>query len=105
MLKAHLRLEGIEHGLDDEAFAQHDLVSHGHQVVPHVRRIPVMRCRPRCQSLRNSSRPMSPLSAYSLPARWRVIASRTVLSAVLPGVIFSAMIWPLWLITKCSVRP
>src|SRR3954452_16171755 len=36
MLKAHLRLEGIKDGFDDEALAQHDLVSHGHQVVPHV---------------------------------------------------------------------
>src|SRR3954469_338643 len=36
MLKAHLRLEGIQDGFDDEALAQHDLVSHGHQVVPHV---------------------------------------------------------------------
>jgi hypothetical protein len=24
---------------------------------------------------------------------------------MLPGVIVSAMIWPLWLITKCSLRP
>ena len=31
MLKAHLRLEGIEDGFDDEAFAQHDLVGQGHQ--------------------------------------------------------------------------
>src|SRR3954452_18763976 len=36
MLKAHLRLEGIKDGFDDEALAQHDFVSHGHQVVPHV---------------------------------------------------------------------
>src|SRR4051795_12004506 len=36
MLKAHLRLEGIEDGFDNEALAQHDLVSHGHQVVPHI---------------------------------------------------------------------
>src|SRR3954471_20260683 len=36
MLKAHLRLEGIKDGFDDEALAQHDLVSYGHQVVPHV---------------------------------------------------------------------
>src|SRR5215212_9047331 len=36
MLKAHLRLEGIKDGFDDEALAQHDLVSQGHQVVPHV---------------------------------------------------------------------
>src|SRR3954447_18725708 len=36
MLKAHLGLEGIKDGFDDEALAQHDLVSHGHQVVSHV---------------------------------------------------------------------
>src|SRR5215203_7108416 len=36
MLKAHLRLEGIKDGFDDEALAQHDLVSQGHQIVPHV---------------------------------------------------------------------
>jgi hypothetical protein len=36
MLKAHLRLEGIKDGFDDEALAQHDLVSQGHQLVPHV---------------------------------------------------------------------
>src|SRR3954451_23000004 len=36
MLKAHLRLKGIKDGFDDEALAQHDLVSHRHQVVPHV---------------------------------------------------------------------
>ena len=36
MLKAHLRLEGIKDGFDDEALAQHDLVGHGHKVVPHV---------------------------------------------------------------------
>ena len=36
MLKAHLRLEGIKDGFDDEALAQHDLVNQGHQVVPHV---------------------------------------------------------------------
>src|SRR5215212_699229 len=36
MLKAHFRLEGIKDGFDNEALAQHDLVSHGHQVVPHV---------------------------------------------------------------------
>src|ERR1051325_9093230 len=36
MLKAHLRLKGIKDGFDDEALAQHDLVSQGHKVVPHV---------------------------------------------------------------------
>src|SRR5436190_17017108 len=36
MLKAHLRFEGIKDGFDDEALAQHDLVSQGHQVVAHV---------------------------------------------------------------------
>lgn len=36
MLKPHFGFQGIEHGLDDEAFAQHDLVGQGHQIVPHV---------------------------------------------------------------------
>src|SRR3954463_13532912 len=36
MLKAHLRFKGIKDGFDDEALTQHNLVSHGHKVVPHV---------------------------------------------------------------------
>src|SRR3954452_1160528 len=36
MLKPHLGLEDIEHGLDDEALAQHDLVAQKHQMVAHV---------------------------------------------------------------------
>ena len=36
MFKAHLGLEGIEHGLDEEAFAQHDLVGDRHEMVLHV---------------------------------------------------------------------
>src|SRR3954471_23841026 len=36
MFKAHLRLEGIKDGFDDEALAQHHLVSQRRQVVPHV---------------------------------------------------------------------
>src|SRR3954452_16833535 len=36
MLKPHLRLEDSEHGLDDEALAQHDLVAQHHQMVAHV---------------------------------------------------------------------
>jgi hypothetical protein len=36
MLKAHFGFEGVEHGLDEEAPAQHDLVDHGHEVVLHV---------------------------------------------------------------------
>lgn len=36
MLKAHLRLEGIKDGFDDEALAQHELVGHRHQRVAHV---------------------------------------------------------------------
>src|SRR5215204_1146436 len=36
MFKTHLRLKGIKDDFDDEALAQHELVSHGHQVVPHV---------------------------------------------------------------------
>jgi hypothetical protein len=45
------------------------------------------------------------LVGVELAGKLRVISSSTVLSAVLPGVIFRAMIWPLWLITKCSLRP
>ena len=36
MLKPHLALEDIEHGLDDEALAPHELVGQRHQVVAHV---------------------------------------------------------------------
>src|SRR5215212_2497962 len=36
MLKPHFGFQGIEHGLDEEAFAQHDLVGQGHQIIPHV---------------------------------------------------------------------
>ena len=36
MLKTQFGFQGIEHGFDDEALAQHDLVSNGHKVVPHV---------------------------------------------------------------------
>src|SRR3954467_14011730 len=36
MLKTHVALEDIEHGLDDEALAQHDLVTQQHQMVAHV---------------------------------------------------------------------
>ena len=35
MLTFHFGFEGIEEGLDEEAFAQHDLVGHGRQVVLH----------------------------------------------------------------------
>ena len=48
----------FEDGLDDEAFAQHDLVGQRHQMFLMLRRMLVMRCRPRCQSLWDSSRPM-----------------------------------------------
>src|SRR3954470_13802941 len=36
MLKPHLALEDIEHGLDDEALTQHELVGQRHQMVAHV---------------------------------------------------------------------
>src|SRR3954447_19741247 len=36
MLKPHVALEDIEHSLDDEALAQHDLVTQQHQMVAHV---------------------------------------------------------------------
>src|SRR3954454_7247411 len=36
MLKAPFAFQDIEHGLDDEALAQHDLVAQQHQVVAHV---------------------------------------------------------------------
>src|SRR3954471_10293786 len=36
MLKPHVALEDIEHGLDDEALAQHDLVAQKHQMVAHI---------------------------------------------------------------------
>src|SRR4051794_32079998 len=105
MLQAHLRLEGIKDGFDDEALAQHDLVSQGHQVVPHVpadTSNEVQAALPECleQVLTDIA-----FVGVDLPARCLVISSSTVLSAVLPGVIFTAMIWPLWLMTKCSLKP
>src|SRR3954453_19713237 len=36
MLKLHLALEDIEHGLDDEALTQHELVGQRYQMVAHV---------------------------------------------------------------------
>src|SRR3954453_10266882 len=36
MLKPHLALEDIEHGLDDEALTQQELVGQRHQMVAHV---------------------------------------------------------------------
>ena len=36
MLQTHVAFQDIEHGLDDEALAQHDLVAQQHQVVAHV---------------------------------------------------------------------
>src|SRR6185312_4943181 len=36
MLKPHLALEDVEHGLDNEALAQHALVGQRHQMVLHI---------------------------------------------------------------------
>src|ERR1700712_1436734 len=36
MLEAHFGLEGIKHGLDEKAFAEHDFVIHGHQIILHI---------------------------------------------------------------------
>jgi hypothetical protein len=36
MLKPHLGLEDIEHGLDDEALAPHELVGQRYQMIAHV---------------------------------------------------------------------
>ena len=36
VLQPHLSFQDIEHGLDDEALAQHELVGERHQVVAHV---------------------------------------------------------------------
>src|SRR6185437_415842 len=36
MLKPHLALEDVEHGLDNEALAQHALVGQRHQTVLHI---------------------------------------------------------------------
>ena len=35
MLQPHVALENIEHGLDDEALAQHELVGQRHEIVAH----------------------------------------------------------------------
>ena len=36
MLQAHFAFQDVEHGLDDEALAQHDLLVQQHQMVAHV---------------------------------------------------------------------
>lgn len=36
MLEAHFRFKSVENGLDDEAFAEQDLVGHGHEIVLHI---------------------------------------------------------------------
>ena len=36
MLEAHFGLEGIKHGFDEKAFAEHDFVGQGHQIILHV---------------------------------------------------------------------
>src|ERR1700751_17068 len=100
MLKPHFGFQSVEYGLDGEALAQHDRVGQRHEIVPHV-----------APDAGDEVKAPLPEFAEEVPADvalvgvegagqgW-VIASSTVLSAVLPGVIFSAMTWPLWLITK-----
>src|SRR4051794_3210908 len=105
MLKAHLRLEGIKDGFDDEALARHDLVSHGHQVVPHVPADTAAEVQAALPESLEQVLTAIALVGVELADQCLVISSSTVLSAVLPGVIFTAMIWPLWLMTKCSLRP
>src|SRR3954469_6620441 len=105
MLKAHLRLEGIQDGFDEEALAQHDLVSHGHQVVPHVAADTsneVQAALPECLE-----QVLTDIAFVGIELAGQVPRDLIQNGAVgvLPGVIFTAMIWPLWLMTKCSLRP
>src|SRR3954469_14142323 len=105
MLKPHFGFQGIEHGLDDEALAQHDLVSQGHQVVPHVAADTsneVQAALPKCleQVLTDIA-----LVGVELARQMAGHLVQHGAVAVLPGVIFKAMIWPLWLMTKCSLKP
>ena len=105
MLKAHLRLEGIKDGFDEEALAQHDLVSHGHQVVPHVpadTRNEVQTALPECLE-----QVLTDIAFVGVELAGQVSGYFIQHGAVggVAGGDFTAMIWPLWLMTKCSLRP
>src|SRR5215208_4698754 len=105
MLEAHLGFQDIEHGLDDEALAQQDLVGQGHEIVLHVAPNAgdeVQATPPECveQGVADIA-----LVGVELACQMLGDLVEPALSAVLPGVIFSATIWPLWLMTKCSLRP
>src|SRR6188768_639183 len=105
MLKPHFGFQGIEHGLDEEAFAQHDLVSHGHQVVRHVSadtRNEVQAALPEClEQVLTDIAFVGVELARQMPGHF---IQHGAVGGV-AGVIFTAMIWPLWLMTKCSLRP
>src|SRR3954447_12684764 len=105
MLKAHLRLEGIKDGFDDEALAQHDLVSHGHQAVPQVpadTRNEVQTALSEClKQVLTDIAFVGVELARQMPGH---LIQHGAVGGV-AGVIFKAMIWPLWLMTKCSLRP
>jgi hypothetical protein len=56
MLKLHLAFEDIDHGLNDEPLAQHELVGQRIRLLRMLRQMRVIKCRLRCQSVLNSSR-------------------------------------------------
>src|SRR3954447_18357094 len=101
MLKPHFGFQGIEHGLDDEALAQHDLVGQGHQRVPHVA--------PDAGDEVSATPPEFVKQFAAEVALVGVELARKLAGHLVQhgavGVIFSAMIWPLWLITTCRLRP
>src|SRR5215212_6056602 len=92
MLEAHLGFEGIEDGLDEEALAQHDLVGQGHEIVLHV-----------APNAGDEVQATPPECVEQVLADIALVGVE--LAYKVPGVIFSATIWPLWLITTCSLRP
>ena len=105
MLKAHLRLEGIKDGFDDEALAQHDLVSQGHQIVSHVpadTSNEVQAALPECPE-----QVLTDIAFVGVELARQMPGDLIQHGAVgdVAGVIFTAMIWPLWLMTKCSLKP
>src|SRR4051794_11292667 len=105
MLKPHVALEDIEHGLDDEALAQHDLVTQKHQMVAHV--APDAGDQVQAALPELGEQLAADVALVGIELAPQVLGDLVEHGAVggVAGVIFSAMIWPLWLITKCSLRP
>src|SRR4051812_16738194 len=105
MLKAHLRFKGIKDGFDDEALTQHDLVSQGHQVVPHVAADTsneVQAALPQCLE-----QVLTDIAFVGVELANQVLGDLIQHGAVggVAGGNFQGHVWPLWLMTKCSLKP